>query len=318
MKVELRKRYLFYALFIIPFLAAGLLIPRGITGRKVKIVFAGDIMMDRYFRTRAEYSPDDENPYGFILPLPLPSLADADFIIANLEAPVSTNPSLSRGTAYGSRENFLLRMEPAALELLRRNGIAILNTGNNHMGAFGKEEREETYRYLEKYGLRWFGDNGKDEGKNYLLLEKGGIRLCFINYNQFTQGGEETALETLKEKVHRSDIQIMYCHWGEEYRTEPSVRQRTLAKTFIEAGADLVVGSHPHVIQPREIIGGVPVYYSLGNFIFDQYFSPETRRGLLLEAEFGVRGRRVKYRESFVSLKPDGTTVEEEPQKNAP
>ena len=86
------------------------------------------------------------------------------------------------------------------------------------------------------------------------------------------------------------EIPIVYAHWGIEYATTSPEYVRELARSFIDAGAELVVGSHPHVVEESEIYKGNTIYYSLGNFIFDQYFSEDVRNGLLLEAVFNSSG----------------------------
>ena len=81
-------------------------------------------------------------------------------------------------------------------------------------------------------------------------------------------------------------MQVVYIHWGNEYEVVHSEEQERMAKSFVSAGADLIVGHHPHVIQDIQLIDGVPVFYSLGNFIFDQYFSKEVTTGLMVELHF--------------------------------
>jgi poly-gamma-glutamate synthesis protein (capsule biosynthesis protein) len=74
-------------------------------------------------------------------------------------------------------------------------------------------------------------------------------------------------------------------HWGEEYTAEPSLRMKSQARAFINAGADAIIGAHPHVIMNQEWVGAVPIYYSVGNLLFDQYFSPEVMKGNIVELQ---------------------------------
>lgn len=80
-------------------------------------------------------------------------------------------------------------------------------------------------------------------------------------------------------------------HWGEEYSTKPNELQKKLAHSFIDAGADMVIGAHPHVVQTNEIYKGKHIYYSLGNYIFDQWFRPEVKKGLGVEVSFSKKGK---------------------------
>lgn len=102
------------------------------------------------------------------------------------------------------------------------------------------------------------------------------------------------------------NVVVVYTHWGEEYvpRTE---KMKTLARQFVDAGASLVVGSHPHVVQESERYSDQYIYYSLGNFVFDQYFSDAVRNGLLLEVTFDPSGVE-SIKEIPIVLHPDGRT----------
>jgi poly-gamma-glutamate synthesis protein (capsule biosynthesis protein) len=98
---------------------------------------------------------------------------------------------------------------------------------------------------------------------------------AYLDVNQMVQD--------IKAAKARSDLVIVSCHWGREYETKHNAKQAEIAAAAIRAGASLVVGHHPHVVQEVQAIDGVTVAYSLGNFVFDQNFSPETSTGLALK-----------------------------------
>jgi len=100
-----------------------------------------------------------------------------------------------------------------------------------------------------------------------------------------------------------ADLIIVYPHWGTEYLTShPDKRQTDLAHQFIDSGADIIIGSHPHVIQPIEIYKEKPIFYSLGNFVFDQYFSKETMQGLMLKLDIVKKENKLETDISFLPI----------------
>ena len=120
----------------------------------------------------------------------------------------------------------------------------------------------------------------------------GGVPLALISYNEFSagRGSASTTLGEIAAARARGDIPVVFAHWGVEYATTSSAYSRELAHSFIDAGVEMVVGAHPHVVQEHEIYGGKHIYYSLGNLIFDQYWNEDVRTGLLVRAMFGPGG----------------------------
>jgi poly-gamma-glutamate synthesis protein (capsule biosynthesis protein) len=110
-------------------------------------------------------------------------------------------------------------------------------------------------------------------------------------------------------KQEKIDRLIVYTHWGKEFTDVPEADIRNLAHQFIDAGADLIIGSHPHVIQSQEEYRGKKIYYSLGNFIFDQFFDPRTQKGLVVTAEIQAGVDGIKLQESAAQMKTSGQTV---------
>ncbi|MDQ5951053.1 MAG: hypothetical protein QG639_330, partial [Patescibacteria group bacterium] len=131
--------------------------------------------------------------------------------------------------------------------------------------------------------------------------------LGFINYNQFITGGEEQAFQDLANIRDDVDYLIVYTHWGNEYVQENQVLI-DLAHRFVDAGADLIIGSHPHVITGHETYKDAHIYYSLGNFIFDQYFDAEVKKGLVVLATIHPKTKETSVVEHTVTLEPTGQT----------
>lgn len=266
------------------------------------MVFAGDMMFDRYVRVMSQ-----RYGKGFILSRVRDCLAEFDYVAANLEGPISRYKSLSMGSKPGSPENFIFTFDPYTAEMLADFNIRIVNLGNNHILNFGKQGFLQTLEYLQKAGIEYFGYIGEVEFDKVLVLKKDCLKIGLVNYNQFSKGSFEKTLENIKDYRGKVDFLIVYTHWGVEYagKAPKSIVQK--GRRFAKAGADLVVGSHPHVVQNWEDYGRTRIYYSLGNFVFDQYFSDEVKRGMLvelyLEKKESSNSIRVDYNEKFVDIK---------------
>jgi poly-gamma-glutamate synthesis protein (capsule biosynthesis protein) len=244
--------------------------------KEIKILFVGDIMMTRSVEARI----NDLNK-KFIFPFLniLDYLRSFDYVIANLEGAIS-----DKGTKVGSKYSF--RMKPEVAEDLSKTNINVVNLANNHIFDYGKIAFEDTLKNLEKNNIKYFGNSYEP-----LIIEKEGIKIGFLGFSDFLKHLEvkenkigiaiinDKISEMIKKAKEKVDILIVSFHWGEEYKKIANERQRKLAKIAIDSGADLVIGHHPHVIQNIEKYKDKFIFYSLGNFIFDQNFSKETMTG---------------------------------------
>ena len=263
------------------------------------VLFVGDLMFDRSIRHAMEsYGAD----YAFSCIST--RLAEPDMVVGNLEGPITQNPSKSLGSAVASHDNFVFTFGEYVAPLLRRNNIRVVSLGNNHILNFGTEGVQETTQALHDAGVGYFGEPG---GQSVSEVTSGSALLSFIGYNQFDSGwSASTTIAQIKDARAKKRIPIVFAHWGDEYMAANAL-QKSLAHRFIDAGAELVIGSHPHVIQESEVYRGKHIYYSLGNFIFDQYWNSAVRTGLNVEVSFdsaGVAG----VEESFVILGTDRKT----------
>lgn len=241
---------------------------------QVEVVMVGDVMLGRHVETLMDRE-GVAYPFDKIKEV----LFQADVTIGNLEG-VIQSPHIK--TAYNTvRFSFA----PKVATLLKSVGFDALSLGNNHSRDFGSKGINATRTYLEKNNIKSFGDfnNSLDtmvyhhEGEVPLLVV--GVHDTF-NYASTTDVVENISL---LRSAHRDTYVIVYIHWGDEYMTTSSRHQRIFARKMIDAGADAVVGHHPHVVQEIEVYDGAPIFYSLGNFIFDQYFSEDVKKGLLLK-----------------------------------
>lgn len=251
------------------------------------IMFVGDIMMDRGVESSVQRNFDGDFEQLFDH---LDILEKADIVFGNLEGPVS-----DIGHNVGSKYSF--RMNPAILPILKNHGFDIVSFANNHVGDWSQSAFEDTLARLEKNNIAYTGAGwNTDDAEKVRIIESHGIRIGFVGFTDVgpnwmqasnshagillaSDPNLENIITIAKQDV---DILIASFHWGVEYAPFND-RQETLAKRALDAGADMVIGHHPHVTQEIKYYDGKLVAYSLGNFIFDQYFSDETMQGLLLE-----------------------------------
>ncbi|HQM15913.1 MAG TPA: CapA family protein [Candidatus Woesebacteria bacterium] len=248
------------------------------------LLFAGDLMLDRHVRSRA-----NETGFDALLGESLRQLLlKQDLVIVNLEGPITQSPSVSVGSEPGSTNNYIFTFDPHVTDFLSKYQMRLVSLGNNHITNFGIDGVISTLNYLYQAKIEHFGWVAQSHELNeynqeYLVISLNDFNLGFVNFNQFSSQPFESALNAVVLMREKTDFVIVYTHWGEEYVPNPNQVIKNQAHQLIEAGADLVIGSHPHVIQPMEEYQGKRVYYSLGNFIFDQYFSPEVSLGQLVE-----------------------------------
>lgn len=235
------------------------------------ILFLGDLMLDRNIREIIGRKGGD-----WMTKKIERLFWSQDLNVVNLEGPITKNNSVAVGTKEDEKNHFVFTFDPAdAKDFLEKNRISAVNIGNNHILNFGEKGLEETKNNLKNCGVEYFGD--PQDAKNFLVKEINGRKIGLVNYNQFSGIKIEETADAISELEDQVDFVIVYTHWGTEYQLTQNKSQEEKAHRFIDAGADIVVGSHSHVVQPLEIYQGKLIFYSLGNFIFDQYFSEDTK-----------------------------------------
>ncbi len=212
---------------------------------------------------------------------------NTDILFGNLEGPAS-----DKGADLGSLYSF--RMPETIPQILKDEGFDVVSFANNHVGDYGKAAFDDTRARLTAASLPYAGaGNTKAAAEEPVIIEKNGLRVGYIGFtdvgpNWMSAKENESGIllasdprftEIIKNAKAKVDTLVVSFHWGEEYKPH-NARQEMLAKRAIDAGARIVAGHHPHVAQDVEVYNGGLIIYSLGNFIFDQYFSKETMEGL--------------------------------------
>lgn len=269
-------------------------------------LFVGDIMLDRHIR-RISDAQGTMHIFGGVQEL----LQSADLTIGNLEGPITDNPSVSGGTKVGDVNNMRFTFPVTSASALSSLGFDIVSIGNNHMRDFGIAGVESTKRYLTTAGIEHIGDpNGVDIAP--VIKEVNGVKAAFVAYNEFLGWKEEWTIQGIRDaRREGADLIVVFTHWGEEYKTEPSPSIDALLTHFKDAGADLVIGTHPHVAGVVKDMDSMRVYYSLGNFVFDQYWNKEVSCGLAVKVTATkAHGKTMfEYEETEVKMERDGRTV---------
>jgi poly-gamma-glutamate synthesis protein (capsule biosynthesis protein) len=210
--------------------------------------------------------------------------ARADAVVLNLEGPIVEQ---HRRTPTGSTS---FSFPPAVADTLARHHVGLVTLANNHTLDRGAAGVAETSRHLAAAGVSAFGHPRDIAAANVVRRDVGGTSFTFVGFNDvFGVLDDERATALLVDLATREPERflVVAIHWGDEYVLTHNRRQEQLAHRFVDAGVDLVVGHHPHVVQDVEVYRERLVFYSLGNFIFDQYFSPQTQEGLLVTLDVG-------------------------------
>lgn len=239
-------------------------------GEKITLIATGDVIPARSVNFQTVTRKDFLWPYRNTADV----VKDADITFINLETPlIDSCPLTQEGMIFcGSSKN---------IEGLKFAGVDIASLANNHAGNHGKGGVEETITHLNKFGIKHTGIQGAE----YIKIKD--TTFAFLGYsdiekNKIVASAEKELIKKEIEDAHaKADIVIVTYHWGAEYRAQPDESQKTLGRLTIDWGADLVIGNHPHWIQPVEIYKGKLITYAHGNYIFDQEWSQKTKEGVI-------------------------------------
>ena len=268
--------------------------------QSVELLFVGDIMLSRGVGRIMAEKGDWEYPFAEIKS----TLAEADLLIGNLEGPIGDS-----GVKVGSIYSF--RADPRAVAGLTSTGFDVLSLANNHIWDYGREALADTFLLLDQAGVGYIGAGVDYEQAHRAVVEEvKGTKIAFLSYTDLIPASVTQVISKpavayldLKQVVpdivkaeELADLTVVLLHWGEEYKTKHNEKQEAIAHALIDAGADLVVGHHPHVAQEIEQYKDGYIAYSLGNFVFDQNFSTDTRSGLILKV--AVKNKKIETVES--------------------
>ncbi len=254
----------------------------------VTLAFTGDVMIGRTVNSHM-LSTASGDPYPFTYTAEF--LRGFDLTIGNLECVIS-----NLGQPVPKSYNF--RGDARAYDRLLNAGFDLVSVANNHSGDYGKAAFVDELLTLPRRGIKPIGGGqNKQQAHTPVFKTVRGTTIAFLAYDEInpysfaatdtTPGHAWLNATDLRLDVTRArasaDFVIAFVHWGIEYFMGLTAEQRSLAQVAIDAGADLVVGAHPHVIEPYEYYKGKPIIYSLGNFVFDNMYPEVVRRGSILK-----------------------------------
>ena len=266
------------------------------TSEEVSLVAVGDISFSRGVERMVKKQKDLNYPFLKIRDY----LKSADLVFGNLETPITEGPEIPDF-------EMVFRSNPGTEQTLKQAGFSVLSLANNHTPNFGEQGLKDTFNYLAEVGIKFVGaGNNEQEANQPVYIETKGIKFAFLAYNDTdivpasyeaanSHAGTafmrtEKMAEAVKEAKQKTDFVIISMHAGIEYTDKPNDSQVNFAHAAIDAGADLVIGHHPHVVQTMEKYKGKYIFYSLGNFVFDQPQSQETKEGLAIKVYFAKDG----------------------------
>lgn len=267
--------------------------------KAVRLLFAGDVYLSDHVLEAYDAAGGID---GVLSQGYQAEIRAADYFVTNEEFPFST-----RGTPAPDKQ-FTFRVHPEKVKLMQEMGIDLVTLANNHALDYGRDAMLDTIDTLDHAGIRHVGA-GKNlaEARKPAIVELNGRTFAFIGATRVypeadwaagtdsagmfsAYDGGAALAEEVKAVKQQADYVIAYVHWGIEREEMPNEVQKSIAHRLVDAGADLVVGAHPHVLQGLEYYQGVPIAYSLGNFVFGSSI-PSTA---LLQADVDDEGIRLR------------------------
>ncbi|MFB9326009.1 CapA family protein [Paenibacillus aurantiacus] len=261
------------------------------SGETVRLSFVGDILLAANVQALMA-----KNGYDYPYAKSLSYLQGPDLMAGNLE-----NPITKRGTPAQDKQ-FVFKGTPESLPALKEAGFDVVSLANNHTLDQGVEGLLDTIGYLDEAGLPNTG-GGSDDQEAYepVILEAKGVKVAYVGLSRVlpvgswkaapdragvaeAYGEAKQGIEAIKAAKAKADLVVVMVHWGIEKDDKPQEYQKQLGRRFIDAGADLVIGSHPHVLQGFETYKGKWIAYSLGNYIFNMTKTDKTKDTGVLDA----------------------------------
>ncbi len=245
----------------------------------VKVLNFGDVMFDRGVRNIIQNKGRDPLEY---IKKDLKELKGFDVFLVNLEGPIVT---MDRSKCQQKAYNFQFASDTP--ERLKSIGVNMVTLANNHSYDCYKVGFESTKQDLVKAGIEYIGDSELE--KSFVIKEIAGKKVAFVGMDETVQVVPLSNFYPLVKKLKaENDLVVVNIHWGTEYLLTNNANQKAIAHKLIDSGADIIFGHHPHVVENMEVYKGKAIFYSLGNFVFDQNFG-DTTVGLGVGVDFGEK-----------------------------
>lgn len=259
------------------------------TNQVSNFLFFGDIMLDRNVAAKISKSG--------VAPL-LDGLAGeekrffigSDLISANLEGAVTNS-----GEHYPPIASNDFAFSPETVSELKKYNFNFFNIANNHLIDQGDKGLQETRVNLKNLGINFSGcaDAQIGGGCSGKVVEINGIKVAMLGFSMVYHDFDLSAAQKIiTEYKKQTDLVVVNIHWGVEYKHQYNTTQETIAHALVDSGADIIIGHHPHVVQGLEVYNDKPIFYSLGNFIFDQYFSSDTQQALAVGLSIDAKTKK--------------------------
>ncbi|MGG2066077.1 CapA family protein [Bacillus sp. S14(2024)] len=268
---------------------------------EITLTFSGDTMFDWQLRPVIQ-SKGADYPFQHVKP----EIEKADYSFVNLESAFTTREKKYPG------QLFWIKSDPSTLQAIKNTGYDIVNIGNNHTLDYYQDGLLDTISHVEKIGLPYIGA-GKNASDAYTAREVTikGKKFKFISFVRFMPDSAWVATndkpgiangydlnlvtKTIQEQKKDADYMIVYMHWGVEKTNRPADYQKEYVQKMVEAGANAIVGSHPHWLQGFEYYNKVPVAYSLGNFLFPDYVTGHSAETGVLTIKFNGKNVQMSF-----------------------
>lgn len=273
----------------------------------VELLFGGDVTLTWGYNELVEKPREDLLwPFRRLQGL----FSGMDVVMVNCETAITNSDA-------ASEKRFTFRMDPDLAGIFNASGIDIVTLANNHVYDYGEQGLRDTIDALDEQGVMHVGA-GMDlrEARRPVVMHIKGRRIAFLGYGNYSPATHDSPGVAYRYKRHvkkdvelakaaGADIIVVNFHWGIELAPEPQDSDRELAYLAIDSGADVVVGHHPHVVQPVEIYKDKVIAYSLGNFVFGGN-SKRPRDSILLHVSVGSDGN-VRHRVIDIRIQPEET-----------
>lgn len=252
---------------------------------KITISFAGDCTLGTYYG-QGEWNRFDKiaekNGYEYFFKNVKPYFEKDDLTVVNLEGPLTTG-------GQRAQKQFAIKGEPSYTEILKQGSIEAVSLANNHTSDYGNEGMKQTKDALTKANINYFIGNKI----NYQEIK--GIKIALIGETGWdkSKGTKDRIKKRIQEAKAQADLVFIMFHWGIERENYPNDVQKELAYLSIDEGADLVLGSHPHVIQGIETYKGKDIIYSFGNFSFGANKNPDDKDTFIYQVTYKKQNGKV-------------------------